>query len=311
MKHFVTPVELEVKLFAAEPQIRRPICMNWDERGRLWIAETVDYPNNRQPAGEGHDRIVICEDTDGDGVADKFTVFADKLSIPTSFTFYKGGIIVHAGAAHALPQDTDGDDNGRRAQGPVHRLGHRRHPRRAEQSALRASTTGFTASSATPASTAPSAASGLSFSQGFFRFQPGRLQARIPAQHQQQLLGRRLQRGGPAVRLHRQRQPQRLHADPQSLLRTGPRLVVARARRHRRQAPIHPITDKVRQVDWHGHFTAAAGHALYTARLYPNEYWNRAAFVAEPTGHLVATFQLQRKGSDFRLTQCVEPARQR
>jgi len=64
-------------------------------------------------------------------------------------------------------------------------------------------------------------------------------------------------------------------------------------------AKMHPITDKVRQVDYHGHFTAAAGHALYTARTYPKEYWNKAAFVCEPTGHLVATFMLERKGSDF------------
>src|SRR5262249_1176407 len=89
IKHFVTPVDFEVHLFAAEPQIRKPICMNWDERGRLWIAETIDYPNNRQRPGEGNDRIVICEDTDGDGVAGRFTIFADKLSIPTGFTFYK------------------------------------------------------------------------------------------------------------------------------------------------------------------------------------------------------------------------------
>src|SRR5262249_46625725 len=55
---------------------------------------------------------------------------------------------------------------------------------------------------------------------------------------------------------------------------------------------IYPITDKVRQVDHHGGFTAAAGHALYTARTYPRRYWNRTAFVSEPTGHLTATFTL-------------------
>jgi putative heme-binding domain-containing protein len=65
-------------------------------------------------------------------------------------------------------------------------------------------------------------------------------------------------------------------------------------------APMYPITDKVRQVDWHGHFTAAAGHALYTARTYPRQYWNRTAFVAEPTGHLLATFVIEPQGADFR-----------
>ena len=48
----------------------------------------------------------------------------------------------------------------------------------------------------------------------------------------------------------------------------------------RRQHRFQPITDKVRQVDYHGGYTAAAGHALYTARNYPQEYWNRTAFVA-------------------------------
>ena len=87
MKHIVVPQGFAVELFAAEPEIKKPISMNWDERGRLWIAETVDYPNELQQPGQGRDSIKICEDTDGDGRADKFTVFADKLSIPTSLTF--------------------------------------------------------------------------------------------------------------------------------------------------------------------------------------------------------------------------------
>jgi hypothetical protein len=110
MKHMVTPVDFEVQLFVAEPQIKRPICMNWDERGRLWIAESVDYPNDLQPPGQGNDRITICEDTDGDGKADKFTVFADKLSIPTSFAFCKGGVIVHQAPQTLYLRDTNGDD---------------------------------------------------------------------------------------------------------------------------------------------------------------------------------------------------------
>jgi putative membrane-bound dehydrogenase-like protein len=61
----------------------------------------------------------------------------------------------------------------------------------------------------------------------------------------------------------------------------------------------HPITEKIRQVDHHGKFTAAAGHALYTARTYPPIYWNKTAFVTDPTGHLAATFELQPSGADF------------
>lgn len=61
----------------------------------------------------------------------------------------------------------------------------------------------------------------------------------------------------------------------------------------------YPITDKIREVDHHGSFTAAAGHAVYTARTYPHEYWNSTAFVTDPTGHLAATFRLTRNGADF------------
>ena len=47
------------------------------------------------------------------------------------------------------------------------------------------------------------------------------------------------------------------------------------------------VTNKIRQVDFHGGYTAAAGHNLYTARSFPKEYWNRIAFVCEPTGRVV------------------------
>ena len=66
--------------------------MDWDERGRLWVIETVDYPNSvRDEQGIGDDKVKILEDTDGDGKADKVTVFAENLNIPTGFTFYDGG----------------------------------------------------------------------------------------------------------------------------------------------------------------------------------------------------------------------------
>jgi type 1 glutamine amidotransferase len=110
MKHMVIPPGFELKLFAAEPQIKKPIAMAFDERGRLWISETVDYPNEMQREGEGRDRITICQDTDNDGLADKFTIFADKLSIPTSICFANGGLLV-AQAPHMLfLKDTNGDD---------------------------------------------------------------------------------------------------------------------------------------------------------------------------------------------------------
>src|SRR5205809_7287975 len=100
---------MHLELFASEPDIAKPISFAWDERGRLWVCETRDYPHGVRPSGEGNDRIKICEDTDGDGRADKFTVFADKLSIPTGFVFAIGGVIdIHSGKTEFL-KDTHGD----------------------------------------------------------------------------------------------------------------------------------------------------------------------------------------------------------
>jgi putative membrane-bound dehydrogenase-like protein len=102
--------DLRLELFAAEPDIAKPIAMAWDERGRCWVAETSDYPHGVKPGGEGNDRIKICEDTDGDGKADKFTVFAEHLNIPTSLTFANGGIIVAQPPRFLFLKDTNGDD---------------------------------------------------------------------------------------------------------------------------------------------------------------------------------------------------------
>src|SRR5262249_20381136 len=72
-------------------------------------ALTTDYPNNLQPPGKGHDRIVVLEDTKGTGRADKVTVFAEGLSIPTSMMFSRGGLIVFDATQTVFLKDTDGD----------------------------------------------------------------------------------------------------------------------------------------------------------------------------------------------------------
>ena len=89
----------------------KPIAMNWDENGRLWVCETVDYPNElKEKSAVGRDRIKICEDTDNDGRADKFTVFAENLSIPSTLVCYRGGAIVQDGEETIYLKDIDGDD---------------------------------------------------------------------------------------------------------------------------------------------------------------------------------------------------------
>ena len=102
----------DVTLFAGEeefPDIAAPIQMRWDGRGRLWVSCSTTYPHV-YPGNEPVDKLVILEDTDGDGKADKSTVFADDLHIPLSFEFGDGGVYVSEMPDLTFLQDTDGDD---------------------------------------------------------------------------------------------------------------------------------------------------------------------------------------------------------
>src|SRR5688572_31702208 len=84
--------EFEVKLFAGEPQCVNPVAFTIDEKGRVWIVECFEYPK-RTPKGKApRDRIVILEDTDGDGVCDKRTVFAEGKDFPVPEERQKVGL---------------------------------------------------------------------------------------------------------------------------------------------------------------------------------------------------------------------------
>jgi len=81
LSRMTVPDGFRVELVASEPDIVNPIAMAFDDRGRIWITESIEYP--RKAAGPGRDRVKILEDTDGDGRAEKVAVFAGGLNIPT------------------------------------------------------------------------------------------------------------------------------------------------------------------------------------------------------------------------------------
>ena len=85
------PDEFEVKLFAAEPDVVNPVAFTIDEKGRIWVVECFDYPK-RAGKNAPRDRIVILEDTDGDGVCDKRTVFAEGKDFPVTEERKKAGL---------------------------------------------------------------------------------------------------------------------------------------------------------------------------------------------------------------------------
>ncbi len=92
-KTFILPEGFEVNLFAADPLLAKPIQMNFDPQGRLWVASSETYPQIK-PGEKANDKIIILEDTKGVGRADKVTVFADGLLIPTGVEPGDGGAYV-------------------------------------------------------------------------------------------------------------------------------------------------------------------------------------------------------------------------
>lgn len=102
---------MKVNLFASEkefPELINPVQMAWDTRGRLWVAVWPHYPG-RRPTSPTGDSLIILEDTDGDGRADKSTTFIDDLNAPTGFQFFKDGVLLMQAPDFWWIRDTDGD----------------------------------------------------------------------------------------------------------------------------------------------------------------------------------------------------------
>ncbi len=111
IKRMKVAPNMKVSLFADErmfPGLINPVQMSFDPQGRLWVATWPTYPHWK-PKTEMNDRLLVLEDTDGDGKADKSTTFAGDLHNPTGFEFYNGGVIVAMVPDILFLKDTDGD----------------------------------------------------------------------------------------------------------------------------------------------------------------------------------------------------------
>lgn len=301
MERMIVPPGFRVELFASEPDIVNPIAMTWDERGRLWVVESVEYPYPREmwPDGGGKDRIVIAEDTDHDGRADKFTEFADGFNIPTGLTFANGGVIVHQAPQTIFLKDTDGDD-----RADVRKVlfeGWSQRDTHAGPSHLRYGldnwvwgVVGYSGFKGTIGGEEHE------FSMGVYRFRPDGSKFEFLRRTNNNTWGLGFNEQGGAFISTANGNPStylpfpirgyaglpELEADVTQSLASTPRMI--------------PLSNEFRQVDWVGAYTAGSGHAVYTARTYPREYWNRIAFVNEPTGHLVGEFLLEENGSTYK-----------
>lgn len=103
------PEGFRASAYAGEPDVRQPIAFAIDDRGRVWVAEAYAYPV-REPEGEGKDRILVFDDTDGDGQFDRKTIFADDLNLISAIEVGFGGVWVGAAPYLLYIPMEDGDE---------------------------------------------------------------------------------------------------------------------------------------------------------------------------------------------------------
>jgi putative membrane-bound dehydrogenase-like protein len=301
MKLAQVPAGFELSLFASEPDIVNPIFVNWDHKGRAFVIQTVDYPNNLHAGNLGNDKIIICDDTDKDGRADKFTTFADKLSIPTSLVFANGGVICTNGSEMLFLQDTDGDD-----KADVRKVlfsGFGVGDTHAGVSNLRYCPDGWIY-----ATVGYSGFRGYvggkqqQFTQGVFRFKPDGLSLEYLQPTTNNTWGLGITSAFDVM-------GSTANGNPSFYLTHAEAAYAAAGRRAPRTPraddnPIfNPSSTDIRQVDQHEKYTAGAGHAFYTAERFPEEWREKTAFVTEATGKLVGTFDVSRVGSGYKAEQ--------
>lgn len=326
IKYTQVPADFELQLFAAEPDIVKPIYMTWDERGRAWVVEGLDYPHGLVDEGQlGKADIKICEDTDGDGKADKFTIFADKLNLATSLVFVNGGIMVSEARHMLFLKDTNGDDKAdvRETLLPGWGVG----DSHAMQSYL---TRGFDnwLYGAVGYSNFRGNVGGkdIQFGQGIFRFKADGSALQFLHQYNNNTWGLGLNAHGDVFGSTANGNPSFYGYLPAYILnptqpgfgrrggngfRPGYRLDsnnvpesanVRRLPSAKSLAPgmrMHPNTPNVRMVDNFGGYTAASGHGFIISDALPARLQGKA-LVTEPTAKLIGIMEIQRDGAGYK-----------
>ena len=307
MKFIQIPAEFKLELFASEPDIIEPIAFNFDERGRLWVIEAINYPNVVLNGAPGDDRIKIVEDTNGDGRADKFTVFAEHLNLPTSLVFANGGVVVAAAPHMLFLKDTNGDDKADTRQ--ILSTGWGTRDTHAGPSSLMYGhdnyiwgTVGYSGFNGTMNGRQ------MQFGQGMFKFRPDGSGFEYVTGSTNNTWGFGLSETFDVFGSTANNDPSFYVAIPNKYFEGveglpmppgGGRGVGAGYQSAAQYYNAHYITPYIRQVDVFGGFTAGAGHQLYTARAFPKQYWNRIAFINEPTAHLIGQGIIEKRGAGF------------
>ncbi len=328
MRYTQVPADFALQLFAAEPDVVKPISMAWDERGRAWVVEARDYPHGLVEEGQpGKADIKICEDTDGDGQADRFTLFADQLNLATSLVFVNGGIMVSEARHMLFLKDTDGDDRADVRQSILPGWG--TGDTHAMQSNL---ARGFDnwLYGAVGYSNFRGTVGGkeLRFGQGVFRFKADGSALEFLHQFNNNTWGLGQNAAGDIFGSTANGNPSFYGYLPAHILNptqpgfgrrggggfrpgyqlgpdnggNGTTSQVRRLPSARSLAPgmrMHPNTPNVRMVDNFGGYTAAAGHAFMVSDALPQRLQGKA-LVTEPTAKLIGIMDIQPDGAGYK-----------
>jgi mono/diheme cytochrome c family protein/glucose/arabinose dehydrogenase len=110
-KTFVLEKGLKIQLVASEPMVQDPVCINFDEDGRLWVVEMKGYMSDIKGDNEDvkNGTVKVLEDTNGDGMMDKSTIYLDSLILPRAIALIKGGILIAENNALWQCLDTNND----------------------------------------------------------------------------------------------------------------------------------------------------------------------------------------------------------
>ncbi len=320
--------DFTMKLVTAEPLINKPMNFDWDPAGRMWVAETPEYPNGRRgmrpdyrgrewkdhggiepTPGEqnrpGQDKISILSDTNGDGVMDKKDVFCEGLDLVTGFVFYKDGVIVTQAPDILFLRDTNGDGKADKVEKLYTGLGTRdthaviNNPRWGWDGWIYA-THGYSAGDAK----SPDGSKTFGrISSGVVRFKPDG-----------SAFEQYSSKGGNTWGLCITADNRVMWTQPTSgalLMQTVlPEYALTRGKIGNTPS-YHVVEPSLKtfplmaweqmayvQIDWVGSFTAAAGCAIYDGGTWPAEY-NGDYFTTEPTINIIHHARLTPQGSSY------------
>lgn len=315
--------EFDLMLVAAEPLINKPLNVDWDAKGRMWVVESPEYPNGLRKANtdvwkesgsvkpgkyerDPLDRISILTDTDDDGRMDKKHVFADNLELATGFVLHKNGVIVSAAPDIWFLEDTDGDEVADKRTKLYTDLG--KGDTHAVINNLRwgldgwvYATHGYSAGEVT-ALASPDKPK-VRVGSGVLRFKPDGTEIEMVSSKGGNTWGLCMTADGQCFWTQPTSGTLLFHTVlPESILAKGKMPGTNSFHGMVTGQKTFPLMDwkqaAYKQIDWVGSYTAAAGCAIYEGGAWP-EKWNYSYFTGEPTINIVSHYFVKKDGVTY------------